>query len=236
MKIRCIWEHNGDDSLLYAESCPGAFTRGPSLPAALARMDAEIAAYLRWAGQDAPASPIEIEIVQEKSSGLEIRDADSDVLFDSERLPLTEPEYLALKALVLRSARDFHALYASIPDRQASVLPIRRTFYGQVPRTAEEMYHHTRSVNAYYFGEIGIAADNLGSISECRERGFALLEDVPGFLSLQPCTGSYGEEWSVRKMLRRFLWHDRIHAKAMYRMACRTFGPDAVPNPFHFTP
>lgn len=46
--------------------------------------------------------------------------------------------------------------------------------------------------------------------------------------------GSYDELWSVRKMLRRFLWHDRIHAKAMYRMAVKTFGRESVENTFRF--
>ena len=46
--------------------------------------------------------------------------------------------------------------------------------------------------------------------------------------------GSYGEEWSLQKVLRRFIWHDRIHAKAMYRMAVKTFGKAAVPNVFCF--
>ena len=31
--------------------------------------------------------------------------------------------------------------------------------------------------------------------------------------------GSYDEMWSVRKVLCRFVWYDRIHAKAMWRMA-----------------
>lgn len=38
------------------------------------------------------------------------------------------------------------------------------------------------------------------------------------YLSGKVYVGSDGEEWSVPKVLRRFLWHDRIHAKAMYRM------------------
>lgn len=29
--------------------------------------------------------------------------------------------------------------------------------------------------------------------------------------------------WSVRKVLRRFVWHDRIHAKAMWKMMKKTF-------------
>lgn len=46
--------------------------------------------------------------------------------------------------------------------------------------------------------------------------------------------GSYGELWSLKKVLRRFIWHDRIHAKVMYRMAVRTFGEGCVWNRFGF--
>ena len=96
------------------------------------------------------------------------------------------------------------------------------------------MYQHTKNVNAYYFGEIGVDADNEGTILDCRRRGFEQLEQVPNFLNNSVFEGSYGESWSLRKVLRRFLWHDRIHAKAMYRMAIKTFGGHEIPNLFHF--
>ncbi len=233
MTVRCVWEHNGADSLLYAVDFPGAFTRGPSLEVALEKMPAEIRSYLRWKGDPVPAV-LECVIVQEKTSSLAIADADSDVLFDAEREPLSRETYVELKTLVLRSARDFESLYQTVPDKNKSCLPARDTFYGPVPRTASEMYEHTKNVNAYYFGEIGVDADNEGTIVSCRERGFAVLEAQPDFLENPVVLGSYEEEWSLRKLLRRFLWHDRIHARAMYRMACRTFGPDAVPDVFQF--
>ena len=233
MKIRCVWEHNGGDSILYADNFPGAFTRGTSLTSALRKMPAEIRSYLMWKGDMIPDS-FEVEIVQEKPSGLTVSDADSDVIFDTEREELSLSEYEYLKALALKSARDFLTLYQTIPDKNKSCLPARETFYGQVPRTASEMYEHTKNVNEYYFAEIGVPADNEGSISECRERGFTELEKRPDFLKNEVFPGSYDEEWSLRKMLRRFIWHDRIHAKAMYRMAVKTFGSDAVPNVFMF--
>ena len=77
-------------------------------------------------------------------------------------------------------------------------------------------------------------ADNEGEIWMCRKRGFELLEQIPDFLNRAPVIGSYGEEWSLRKLMRRFLWHDRIHGKAMYRMAVRTFGENAVADVFRF--
>ncbi len=46
--------------------------------------------------------------------------------------------------------------------------------------------------------------------------------------------GSYGEAWSLRKVLRRFIWHDRIHAKAMYLMAVKLFGVENVADTFYF--
>lgn len=233
MKVKCVWEHNGDDSLVYAENYIGAFTRGESLDAALSKMRSEIHSYIKWSG-DLASEEIEAVIVQEKDSKLEIKDADSDVIFETEKEPLTLEEYMKLKGLALKSASDFLALYESVPDKHFSNLPIRRTFYGQVPRTAEEMYLHTKNVNSYYFGEIGIDADNEGTILECRKKGFELLEKTPDFLNNQVLEGSYGETWSLRKMLRRFIWHDRIHAKAMWRMAKATFGEDEVENIFGF--
>ena len=233
MKIPCFWEHNRGDTLLYAVDLPGAYARGENLPAAIAKMTAEIKSYLAWKGDPVP-DLIEIVIAEEKESELDIRDADSDAIFDSEKAPLTREEYEVLKALALRSAKDFQALYESIPDKDAGLSPIRKTFYGQVPHTAREMYVHTKSVNAYYFGEIGIEADNEGNIYECRRRGFEALEAHPHFLQMPAAEGSYGEYWSVRKMLRRFIWHDRIHGRAMWRGACRMFGVNGIENPFRF--
>ena len=233
MKIRCVWEHNGDDSIIYSDNFIGAFARGRTKDIALGKMADEVRAYLHWRNGLEPEN-LEPEIVQEKISELNVSDADSDVLFEAEKEALDFAEYEELKTLALRSAKDFLTLYESIPDKNRSCLPSRQTFYGQAPRTALEMYEHTKNVNAYYFGEIGVDADNEGSISSCRARGFERLETHPGFLRNTVFEGSYGEEWSLRKLLRRFIWHDRIHAKAMYRMAVKTFGAGAVPNIFHF--
>lgn len=129
MKIRCVWEHNGNDSILYAGNFAGAFTRGPSKAAAIEKMPSEITSYLKWKGDTVP-DLLEPEIVQEKISELAISDADSDVIFDEERKALSIAEYLELKALALKSARDFLTMYIAIPGKDKSCLPERTTFYG----------------------------------------------------------------------------------------------------------
>lgn len=236
MKIKCVWEHNGNDSLLYTTNYIGAFTRGETKEIALSKMQGEVEAYLRWKEENSMQAEAvaSIEVVQEHPSGLDVCDADSDVLFDSEKESLTMPEYLELKALVLKSAEDFLKLYESIPDKHSSVLAEKKTFLGLRPRTAFEMYEHTKSVNSYYFGEIGVDADHEGTIAECRQRGFEALERQENFLENVVVEGSYDEQWSLRKVLRRFIWHDRIHAKAMYRMAKKTFPGVEISDVFRF--
>lgn len=233
MTIECVWEHNGGDTLLHAGNVIGVFTRGSSKEEALGKMPREIGSYFRWRGKE-PPSELDIIITEEKASDLNIADADSDVIFTSERKGLTLEEYEYLKALTLKSAADFHRLYSAFPDKDRTSLPPRKTFYGDTPRTAREMYLHTKNVNAYYFTEICVDADNEGAIEDCRARGFSLLETQPDFLAKPAAVGSYGEEWSLRKLFRRFIWHDRIHAKAMHRMGKAVFGEDAIPDVFYF--
>ena len=233
MKIKCVWEHNGNDTLLYSTDYIGAYTRGKNLEEALQKMPHEIATYCKWCGEDI-AENVEVVITQEKASPLAVCDADSDVLFDTEKTPLTKEEYQRLKNLVLKSAQDFLKLYNSIPNKDATVREARKTFYGQVPCSATEMYEHTKSVNSYYFAEIEVDADNEGDIYECRKRAFEALETKSDFLQNPVIAGSYGEDWTLRKVLRRFIWHDRIHAKAMYRMATKLFGDEMIENPFKF--
>lgn len=233
MIIECVWEHNGSDSLLYSSNLIGAFTRGASKEEALEKMPREAVSYCAWLGRPV-CGPFDIRIIQEKQSALEIKDADSDVIFDTERAALSKDEYERLKAIALKSAADLLKLYEAFDDKTASALPERNTFYGKAPRTAEEMYLHTKNVNAYYFGEIGIDADNDGSILENRTRGFEALEKSANYLEARVFDGCGGEQWSLSKLLRRFIWHDRIHAKAMYRMGVKTFGKHAIPNVFKF--
>ena len=55
MEIKCVWEHNGNDALLYAEDYVGAFTRGENLDIALEKMQNEIQSYLAWCGESKEA-------------------------------------------------------------------------------------------------------------------------------------------------------------------------------------
>ena len=234
MKIEAVCEYNEGGYLIYSANFPGAYVRGENENQALAKFGGELRSYLRWSRTaEPPRDAPEIEIIQRKHSNLQICDADSDVLFDAERTVLTEAEYAALKLLVLKSARDFRKLYRSIPNPDISGRAPRTSFYGPVPRTPREMYNHTNQVTAYYAAAFGLEFENVSDIYANRMHVLSELESLPNFLSARVYTAPDGEQWTMRKVLRRFLWHDRIHAKAMWRTASALWG-DEIANPFFF--
>ncbi len=235
--IEAVVEYNGGGYLIHAANYVGAYVRGRTLGEATAKFPSEIRQYCKWARNEAIVPDIEFEtrIVQQKLSELEICDADTDVIFDTERDGISQSEYVALKSLAIKSARDFQALYDSVPDKDMTFLAPRKTFYGDVPRTASEMYVHTNRVTCYYGREIGVVIDNLTNIAANRENAFRCIEDTPNFLSNMVFDGSHNEQWSLRKVIRRLMWHDRIHARAMYRIAIATWNRAVIENPFFFT-
>ena len=101
MTVDCVWEHNGNDTLLYAANYIGAYTRGENLDVAIKKMPNEIKSYLMWRGEN-DIENIEIAIVGEKESELDIKDADSDFLFEGEIKTLTMQEYTMLKKLSIK--------------------------------------------------------------------------------------------------------------------------------------
>ena len=233
MVNRIAAEYNEKGCLLYSIDFVGAYARGESIENALPKFSHEIAQYCKWRNIDYDGVCLN-RIIQQTVADVDVSDADSSIIFDLEKAALTVEEYASLRDLTLKSAQDFLILYESVPDKTGTILQPRETFYGDKPITVQQMYEHTKSVNNYYFAEIDVAATNEPDIYLCRKAGFDALEKTSDFLSNPVIDGSYGEQWSLRKVLRRFIWHDRIHAKAMYKMACQLCGKENIANPFMF--
>ena len=228
-------EYNEHGHLLHIEDVIGAYTRAKTQEEALKKLEGELISYDRWAGTDtADRYSIKKLKTETLKSNLHIEDADSDMIFESEKSPLSLDDFKALTELALKSARDFKELYDSIPVKDKASRAPRKTFYGDVPITANEMYAHTKNVNSYYFGEIGISVSNAPDIYSCRKAGFEIAASKEELFSGKVYTGQYDELWSLKKVIRRFIWHDRIHAKAMYKMACALCGAENIKNPFRF--
>ena len=236
MHIDAICETNGKGWLIWAAQCPRRLC---------ARRDGK-----RSAGQAAgrraalpatgPGEPCPGTLtVDAGGHPIERRPAtprDAEVptcVLEADCAPMTEADYAAAKLLVLKSARDFCTLFESIPNPDISPRAPRTSFYGPVPRTPREMYDHTNSTTAYYMAAFGIPFENMPDLYANRLQALAEIEDREELLTGRICTAPDGERWTLRKLLRRFLWHDRIHARAMWRTAAPLWG-SAVADPFGF--
>ena len=88
MPIQAIAEYNDKGFLIYADGFSGAFTRGKDKSEALEKLPKEVEIYCRWAGKPYPGN-IAVDVIQEEYRDISIEDADSEVIFNSERLPLS---------------------------------------------------------------------------------------------------------------------------------------------------
>lgn len=235
--IEVIAEYNETGAMLWADAYPGAFSRGETVSKALEKFPKALSEYARWAyGAPLPnLAESDFVVTHAYRTDLAVEDADSNVLFPSERLPMDMTEYTQKKQLCIRSAMDFEKLYASVPQKDRSLRKSRRTFYGRIPCSAREMIEHTNHTLAYYAHAVGVPFENEGGLLENRKRLFRALESTPDFLAPRVYTDADGELWTRRKLLRRLLWHDRIHARALYRLAVSFWSRERIENPFFFS-
>lgn len=233
--MNAVLEYNDRGCMLFSADCPGAFARGRDRREALAKLPGDVAAFCRWADWPRPQGPL-VKLIQEVyQPEVAVEDADGNVLFDPERAPLTPEEYAQLRELVLKSARCLDQLYGAIPDPDAPLAPERATFYGQYPNTARRMFDHVNGCTGYYVAGLGAQCEILPGCYETRLLALATLEGLPGVLTMPVHQAEDGELWTARKVLRRFLWHDRIHARAMFRRSRAKWGLE-IPDPFCFAP
>ena len=234
--IEVIAEYSDKGAMLWADAYPGAYTRGETVSTALEKFPKALSEYAHWA-HGAPLPDLaesDFVVTHAFRTALKVEDADSDVLFPSERLPMDMTEYTQKKQLCIRSAQDFEKLLNSIPQKDRALRKSRRTFYGRIPCSAREMAEHTNNTLEYYADAVGIPFENEGGLLENRKRLFRALESTPDFLAPKVYTNGDGELWTRKKLLRRILWHDRIHAYALWRHAITFWQKERIANPFFF--
>lgn len=214
MTIKCICVHRSNDLELYVVDHPGAYVRDYSQRRGLDKLAWELYWYRLWL-KDEEMVPFEPEIVEEYDQrdldGLE----DTTVLFQADRKPLTGKVYQKLKEIALRSASDLDTTYQHLQMMNHTEITVR-ALRGEKYRVGGEVYDHVVQMSDSYFRQIGIECPADASLLERRKKGFEMLEAKRGYLKNQVAVSGSGEEWTLRKVLRKLIWHDRNHARMLY--------------------
>ena len=236
--ISIALETNGKGFMGFLVDLPGAFVRGKDEEEALSKVRQESRSYLDWLGilRTAPAT---WQVVQRHHCQLMVEDADGEILLDADRGALPEEDFRILAELARRSARTFESLCdSSALKHWVDPSRARKTFYGECPKTIQEVLDHVNATQHYYISRTGLLPSE-------GEKDFLATRElyINGIESLFRSQGNSrvydvdSELWTLKKILRRFVWHDRIHGKAITKILAkqkRLGLIESYEDPFHF--
>jgi len=212
-------ESNGKGFIGYIVELPGAFVRGKTEEEALSKAGGEIRAYMKWLGVEAKAS-YECRVVQRHRSALMVEDADNEILLEDDKGAVRDEEFRRLRDLALYSGETFLRLYTNAKFKDwVDEARIRKTFWGENPKTIREVFEHARLTQYYYLSRTKVAfSEKEGEFIKIRQLCLTKIEELWKEFNNSLVFDVDNELWTLKKMLRRFIWHDRIHGKAMTRI------------------
>jgi len=217
--LSVAFETNGKGFIGFIVELPGAFVRGKTESEALSKVNIEANSYFKWLG-DLEQHEFDFRVVQKHSSDLMVEDADNEILLDADREYLNDKEFKELLNLVQYSGETFFSLYENAAFKDWIDEPRRRkTFYGENPKTIREIFNHVNGTQYYYLSRVKLRfSEEETDFLKIRE--MCLLEFSKIFYESNNALVYYIDEesWTLRKVLRRFIWHDRIHGKAITRI------------------
>jgi len=206
---------------------PGCTARGMGREAALSMLRQAIRDYHAWLrgyGEPAPSpsEPIEVEVVEERAGLGPFNPGDAASLFTLDRKPLTHEEMETYFRLMAYTRGDLLDLVHHLPDEALDWKPDPQSF------TIRRLLRHTGNAEEWYVSRL-VPVEALPPEWE-HDEALPILE----FLEMERRTSidclrrlseveltevfyqarwtSHPEEpWTLRKVLRRFLEHEREH-------------------------
>ncbi|MBN2380307.1 hypothetical protein JXM67_10960 [candidate division WOR-3 bacterium] len=237
-RINITLETNGKGYIGFLVELPGGFIRGRTEQEALSKAPKEVASYLRWLGVEAKDN-YEFEVVGRFESRAVVEDADTWILLDAEEGRMDKKGFEFLLDLVKRSGEDFFQLYLNAEHKLwVDETRIRRTFYTDNPATIQRMFDHVKNCQYYYLSKTGIDEEPFDDFIQIRA---FCAEQLASFYTKHNNQKVFqvGEEfWTLKKVMRRFIWHDRIHGKSITRVLARQMELGLIEgyqDPFRFT-
>ncbi len=143
------------------------------------------------------------------------------ILLDDDSRAISQSDFQHLVELATYSGLTFTKLYDSARLKDwVDEARIRTTFYGDNKKTINEIFYHVKRTQYYYLSRTGPSFREDEAEPFMNIRNYCL-ETLDGLFRENGNAKLYGvddEKWTLKKVLRRFIWHDRIHGKAITRI------------------
>jgi uncharacterized damage-inducible protein DinB len=198
---------------------PGCFSSAHTQAEAVAAAPARIAAYFRWLAtyrHSMPGghAPIETDVVTVFHAFPSESNYLVNAFFEADRSPLTRQEVEQALWQLDCSRKDLLAvLHSASSDR------LTQPIAGEVQGSIQGILQHIAHGERWYFQNLGLEQSALPedpwrALDQTRAQARAWLRALVGDTRILKWKR---EPWSVRKVLRRTLWHERDHTQQIGR-------------------
>lgn len=216
---------------------PGCFARGPSQEEALRVLPLRIERFLDWLAGFEPSSPgrIEVAVAEEARNDCPVGRGDTRALFAWDRERPSAEEFERDLRWMAYGRRTLLALVEGLPsevlDREDPGDKDKEFHDARAP-SIRRILRHVARAECWYLMQIAgpewlsgfEPGDVFAALAVVREAAVPKLREVfattPDRVVELPETtwsGTFTEGWTLRKVLRRALWHEQFHIEEIRR-------------------
>lgn len=213
-------EHLDGRWYAHVAELPGAFSDGATVDEATRFASQSIANHLVWSEAEVDHGPRPLAVVAEIIKSWNYApDFEVNAFFSTDRPPLAEDELDGLRKLLYLARAELLDSFLGLSIDQLSIVPEGEAW------SVHDALRHVATAENWYLDRLGLAhepawemKDTLGRVLLVRQH---LLDVLPGLVGDERIAEWNGELWSPRKMIRRALWHELLHARDIKRIRGR---------------
>ena len=221
----CLEVGNNGVCVAHVPELLGCFAVGSTREETLERLRDAISEYLAWLAKHREAPPpsaeserVEIEVVEEVSTagGYPLEDSEPVAFFAADQEPISYHDLQTAVRLMEHARRDLLEFLRDVPDSLLHWRP------GPDEPSIAETLLHMAHVEASFLACLEEESQRppFPQLTAVRSWAYHRLSRLTE-AELSRLTTHRGEKWSARKVLRRFLEHDREHTAYVRALLAR---------------
>ena len=217
---------------------PGCFARGATPEEALRVLPVRIERFLGWLSEVEPgAHPrrVTAEVTEKVSEPCPVRRGDTRALFSWDRQPPTEEEFERDLGWMGHNRGTLLSLVQNLPAEvllRETAEDACREIHDALSPCLRRILRHVAGAEYWYLSRIAgddwlpweETADVFQGLELVRDAAvpalrklFATAPDRVAERSQSTWSGTFSENWTLRKVLRRALWHEQFHIEEIRR-------------------
>ncbi len=200
---------------------PGCYARGSnrekaisSAPASIEELQARLSRSAFLTNDAHP--PFSVVVAEEFLACPSSPDYIVNAFFDNDRIRLTDVDINYAKSVLTLNRGDLMSIVARLSEDALDwEIP------GEIQKNIRGILRHIGTAEWWYWDRLGLAVprralpDSLTELlSSVREFTLQHLPELIGSIQTSTCLE---EQWSPRKLLRRSIWHERVHTLQIAR-------------------